>query len=453
MNYTQAIAYLNSFINFENLPDAHFHTGNRDIKRYKSLLIKLGSPQTAYPIIHIAGTKGKGSTTAILESVLVENGYKVGLYTSPHLISVRERIRINKQMVSQETFAGLISQIAGGANSLKQDQADTFRTVFEHLTTAALLCFANENVDVAIIETGLGGRLDATIIVDPILSILTPVGLDHMAILGSTVEEIAMDKVHIIKQNVPSVSAQQTTSVRKIIGDRVALVNSNHKIADAVGMFTNVRLNSNHIEFDLENDVVNGRNIALNLNGSYQLENLSTALCALSVLMSQGFTLENHATIEALGKVNWDGRFQQIDSNPLVIIDGAHNKFAVETVIKSLKEQYPKKRWRIVFSTLKSKPWAEMLGVLYELSPDIYITPLNFTKTLDTSAFKAEIINIAVSTRFYENAVDAFNAAYNDTSVDEGVLVIGSLYLVGEIMRLYAELPPPLSDGKIDDRI
>jgi len=453
MNYTEAIAYLNSFLNFENLLDAHFHTGNRDLQRYKSLLTKLGSPQSDYPIIHIAGTKGKGSTAAILESILVENGYKVGLYTSPHLISVRERIRINMQVISQDIFADLISQISDRVKNLEQDQTDSFRTVFEHLTTAGFLCFANENVDVAIIETGLGGRLDATNIVDPILSILTPVGLDHMAILGSTVEEIASDKVHIIKQNVPSVTAPQVPSVTKIIKERAELVNSELSVAHGDKMFTNVSLKSNYIEFDMENDVIKGSEIALNLNGSYQLKNLSTALCALSALKLQGFKIDNQATIEALGKVCWDGRFQQIDTNPLVIIDGAHNNFAVETVIKSLKQQYPQIGWRIVFSTLKNKPWAEMLTALNELSSDIYITPLQFIKSLDTTTVKTEIISIAPLSRFYRNAVEAFNAARKDSKADEGVLVIGSLYLTGEIMRIYAKLPPPISDGKIDDRI
>ena len=218
-------------------------------------------------------------------------------------------------------------------------------------------------------------------------------------------------------------------------------------------LLDHVKLKLNQIIFDLESDVLSGQKIALNLNGSYQLENLSTALSSLSVLKFQGYKFDNQTSIEALGKVNWEGRFQQIDSNPLVIIDGAHNDFAVKTVIKSLEQQFPQKQWRIVFSTLKNKPWADMLEVLSKLSLDIYLTPLQFTKSLDTSACKDEIVKIAPSSVFFENAIEAFNTARRDAKADEGVLVIGSLYLTGEIMRMYAKLPPPMSDGKIDDRI
>lgn len=453
MNYTQAIAYLNDLVNFEILPESRHKTSIEDIDRFREMLGNLGNPQQDYPIVHIAGTKGKGSTAAILSSVLQKAGYKVGLYTSPHLITVRERIRINDADITKERFAGLMSLISSIPDSLRIGEQAAFRTVFEHLTAIAMLVFSRNRVDIAIIETGLGGRLDSTVVVDPILSILTPIGLDHTALLGDTVEEIAAEKSYIIKNGVPVISAPQLPEVLEVFERRAKNVNAEMVIAPGLSEYIAFEVSTQMTKFTTSRKWLNGEPVDFNLHGEFQLVNASTVLCAIESLRNNGFEIDLLSVLSGFKSVQWKGRMDIHENHCTVVLDGAHNVLGIEVLTESVKKLFPNGGWRVVFSSMKSKNTKEMLEILQPHVKKFYFAPIQFPKSIDLQMLRDLGGSISVSSTVLENAPEAYEAALSESRDGEVVLVTGSLYLVGEIYRHFANIEPPLPDGSIDDRI
>ncbi|MDP8228030.1 MAG: folylpolyglutamate synthase/dihydrofolate synthase family protein [Candidatus Electryoneaceae bacterium] len=421
------------------MPDPHFHTREEDLDRFRLLLKNLGNPHRQYPIIHIAGTKGKGSTAVMLASILRVSGLKVGLYTSPHLITVRERIRVDGRMVTKQQFASLINRIRSGSNGMGDPEKIAYRTVFEHLTAAAFLHFSQMGADIAVVEAGLGGRLDATVVVDPILSILTPIGLDHTDILGDTMSQIAADKAHIIKPNIPVVSAEQHNDAIIEIRKRADKINAPLTIA-----------HNKH----------NG--LSLPLRGYFQQNNLSTALTALKELEPMGLLDDllcdaiNPETVQrGLRNVRWLGRFQLIDDHPMIVLDGAHNDLAMRAIVEAITSsdgRYPSE-WRVVLSAMRGKPLPEMLKTLSGHCVKFYLAPIRFPKGLSADELERISRNTGVDATVYRDIPTAFEAARHETITNQLVLATGSLYLVGEILRHLRGLPLPPTDGKIDSRI
>lgn len=453
MNYREAVAYLNSLINFERLPETRHKTDTDDLTRFGNMLSNLGNPQNDYPIIHIAGTKGKGSTAAILSSILQRAGYRVGLYTSPHLITVRERVRINDVDITKERFAELISLIVSVPDSVRIGEHAAFRTVFEHLTALALLNFSKSKVDIAIIETGLGGRLDSTVVLDPILSILTPIGLDHMALLGDTVEEIAVEKSYIIKRGVPAVSAPQVPSVLRVFSKRAQNVGAELMIAPGMIECKNAICTPDGSSFTGTRNWLRDMRININLHGEFQLINTSTALSAIEILINENFKIDVQAVTAGLKSVNWAGRMDIMVNQHTVILDGAHNVLGVGVLAESVKKLFSNSRWRVVFASMKNKNAPEMVKILQQHTDKFYFAPLQFPKSLDKKMLLELCDGLKVPVTIFNNAPDAYEAALNDSSESEVVLVTGSLYLVGEIYRHLDNIPPPVADGSIDDRI
>ena len=453
MNYTQAIAYLNDLVNFEILPESRHKTSIEDIDRFREMLGNLGNPHQDYPIVHIAGTKGKGSTAAILSSVLQKAGYKVGLYTSPHLITVRERIRINDADITKERFAGLMSLISSIPDSLRIGEQAAFRTVFEHLTAIAMLVFSRNRVDIAIIETGLGGRLDSTVVVDPILSILTPIGLDHTALLGDTVEEIAAEKSYIIKNGVPVISAPQLPEVLEVFERRAKNVNAEMVIAPGLSEYIAFEVSTQMTKFTTSRKWLNGEPVDFNLHGEFQLVNASTVLCAIESLRNNGFEIDLLSVLSGFKSVQWKGRMDIHENHCTVVLDGAHNVLGIEVLTESVKKLFPNGGWRVVFSSMKSKNTKEMLEILQPHVKKFYFAPIQFPKSIDLQMLRDLGGSISVSSTVLENAPEAYEAALSESRDGEVVLVTGSLYLVGEIYRHFANIEPPLPDGSIDDRI
>ncbi len=452
MTYKEAITYVNSFINFERTPDSGYSTTEADIERFRILLEYLGNPHQTFPIVHVAGTKGKGSVSAILTAVLKAAGYRVGLYTSPHLVTIRERIRIGNNIITKANFAQNIKRISKTPESIKFGGRIAFRTVFEHLTAAAFLEFAKRKVDIAIVETGLGGRLDATIVVDPILSVLTPIGLDHTAILGETCEQIAWEKAHIIKEKIPVVSAKQKPAAFDVFRQFASEKNTKIFLSKDFDYFNEVQLSNSRTEFKL-NQNMSGIEFKFNLPGRFQLENLGVAFTAVECLRNAGFQIMNDDIRLGISKVRWDGRLKIYRGKPPVILDGGHNALGVEIVSRSLKEMFPHFKWRVVFAANKGKPIAEMVSALRAETVKFYFAPLQFPKTAPIDFYCNIIDENGYHAEIFENAPGAFESAIGECSDSELVFVVGSLYLVGEVLRFKWNLPPPPADGSIDDRI
>ena len=455
MDYQEAIAYLNSFINFERLPEPRFNTTVRDLSRFRSQLRELGDPQADYPIIHIAGTKGKGSVAAILSSILQSAGYKVGLYTSPHLITVRERIRVNNRIVSKREFSSLINRIRVSKDHTISSQNQAYRTVFEHLTAAALLFFARRRVDVAVIEAGLGGKLDATVVVDPILSVITPIGLDHTAILGERISEIAADKAHIIKHNVPSVSATQEPDAAQELVKRAEGVSSTLIFAKGSTEFEVVShdFTGQCLKCPEASGWLGTEEIRLSLPGRYQLDNLSTALTCVESLKRNSFPITPEAVRTGLSKVKWTGRLQFVRKPFRMVLDGSHNTLAMRVLLDSLNDLVPGSKLRVIFSALRSKPVSGMLKILSSNAVKFYLVPLSFPKGMPVNDLSHHAEDGGLSFAVCNDVPAAIEQSVQETRKGEMILVTGSLYLVGEVLRFRRGYPIPPSDGRIDDFI
>ncbi len=453
MDYKSALDYLNGFINFERLPDPRHHTLPQDLVRFGAMLSELGDPQGRYPVIHIAGTKGKGSTAAILAAILRAGGLRTGLYTSPHLVSVRERIRVDGRTVSRREFASLIGEIQRTVVSVRLGGRLAFRTVFEHLTAAALLEFARRKVDVAVVEAGLGGRLDTTVVVDPAVSVMTPIGLDHIAVLGNTISRIAADKAHIIKSGIPVVSAPQHPDALAEIKARAAQVSAQLTLAPGRREFDVIRTSLKGTRFIPCREWLGAGELRLNLAGRFQLDNLSVALTTLERLAEAGVRVTREAVRRGLTSVRWPGRLQYLPGKPPIIIDGSHNILSFFVLREALDELVPTGSMRIILSAMRGKPVRKMILLLKDRAEKFYLTPLQFPKGMSTVELAEAAQAAGVQAETFTDLPGAFESARRDAGSSQPILVTGSFYLVGELLRHMRGLPPPPPDGRIDSSI
>ncbi len=452
LKYTDAVDYLNSFVNFERVAETRERTNGADLQRFTDLLTAIGSPHRQYPVIHVAGTKGKGSTAVILASILRASGLRVGLYTSPHLVTIRERMRVDGRMVSKDEFASLMLALKRAPEEVRLSQNIAFRTVFEHLTAMALLHFQRKSVDIAVVEAGMGGKLDTTVVLDPIISILTPVGLDHTAILGETISEIAWDKAHIIKPHTPAVVALQTKEATDRFVEMAEKVSALLTISEGRDEFRLVSHKLAGLEFVQKNDPENVQ-YKTRLSGNYQLSNISTVFTAVNLLRRQGWEIPVEAVRDGIGNLRWDGRCQIVSQKPLIVLDGAHNPLGVETMVKSIQERVPGKKWNIVFAAMKNKNIPEMLHALEPLNGKYFFCKIQFPKSWFKNYVLETMPDVLKLGSWRTSAPESYQRAVSAAGKDEGVLVIGSLYLVGEILRHLKGMPTPHSDGRIDERI
>ena len=334
--YSTAIAYLLEQTDYERMRVVQYDELTFKLDRMRSILEELGNPQDQVPMVHIAGTVGKGSTVAMLASMLRGGGYAVGQYTSPHLIDMRERIVINDEMITEDDFTQAIAGVAAAAK--KRSVTPTF---FELITAAAFKYFADNAVDIAVIETGLGGRLDSTNVINPILTLITKIELDHTHILGNTVEEIAKEKAGIFKSSIPAISAHQTEDVTSVLKE----------CAESTG--TEVQVIAQDIEFSARfGGGIDGKqhtricviteesqymHIPVPLDGEHQATNCALAITAIDQLKKIGYTFDDLTIYDSLAKTSIGGRMEVVWERPKILVDGAHNPTSLNSsVITSL---------------------------------------------------------------------------------------------------------------------
>ncbi|MEW6142521.1 MAG: folylpolyglutamate synthase/dihydrofolate synthase family protein [Chloroflexota bacterium] len=336
MNYREAEEYVLSFTNYEKTPGVPYTLANYDLRRMDELLVPLGNPHLAAKTVHIAGTKGKGSTAAMIHSILKTAGYRAALYTSPHLISLRERFKINDDLISESDFAALVTEIRPLVDEVTRRSAYGPLTTFEILTVAAFLYFQRQKADYQVLEVGLGGRLDATNVVPaPEVCVITSISLDHMAALGDTVAKIAREKAGIIKPGVVTVTAWLPDGAWQVVSD----------IAREKGSPRNVVREHHSWEelssgLDGQELLVKGRlgqyRVHVPLIGSYQQENAVVAVAAVEALIEQGARITSEHIVHGLADVRWPGRFQILRRNPFLVLDGAHNRDSIEKFMSAL---------------------------------------------------------------------------------------------------------------------
>lgn len=427
MNYQQTIDYLYAHLPmFSRIGVAAY---KEDLHNTIALCKALDDPQSKFRSIHIAGTNGKGSTSHMLAAILQQAGYKTGLYTSPHLKDFRERIRINGEWVNESFVTGFVERTREFTEQLKP-------SFFELTVAMAFEYFAQEKVEVAVIETGLGGRLDSTNIIQPVLSIITNIGYDHMNILGTTLEQIAFEKAGIIKPHKPVVIGEYGPETKAVFESRAAQCESPIHFAAQEYEVLNINPASRLIcEVKRIHDAVT-ETYSLDLNGLYQAKNLRTVLCAVDLLQEQGFTIGDNAKHAALANVKkltgLYGRWEVIADNPMIILDVAHNEDGIKQVLEQLSVTGRYERLHIVMGVVKDKELAGILAVLPK-EAHYYFTAAHIPRALPADELSSKAAEFGIAGNSFGDVNEAIESARRLAGPTGTILVFGSVFVVGEV--------------------
>lgn len=402
----------------------------KDLTNTLALCKALDFPQTKFKTIHVAGTNGKGSTSHMLASILQEAGYKTGLYTSPHLRDFRERIRINGSMISEEKVIDFVAQ----HKSLFEEIKPSF---FEWTVALSFDYFAQEKVDIAIIETGLGGRLDSTNIITPLASIITNIGFDHMDLLGDTLEKIAFEKAGIIKPEIPVIIGEYQKEiahvfVEKAIETRSPICFSNQKV-------NILYFNSSYQQSAFDVQFQFGelwKNVYCDLNGLYQQKNIGTVLASLETIIQAGFKISERDVREGLMNVKRNtqllGRWQVLSNNPMTICDTGHNVNGIEYVVKQLAAQ-KFETLHLVFGMVKDKDISKVLALLPK-DATYYFTKAAIPRALDEKELQLQANSFGLQGKTYESVDLALTAAQLAAKQSDLIFIGGSTFVVAEVI-------------------
>ena len=436
--YQSTLDYLYSFVDYSLTRSLRYSPEKFDLGRMAALAAALGSPHRQYPVVHVAGTKGKGSTSAMIASVLQTAGYKVGLYTSPHLVDYTERIQVNRQPVSHERLVELVERLKPEIAKIEQ------LTTFELTTATAFLYFAEEKVDIAVIEVGLGGRLDATNIVDPLVSVITSLSMDHMNVLGDTLEKIAVEKGGIIKPGRPVVVAHQKPEaaavLKKIAKERRApilftddayfasltqhsLAGQEFTIRPAAGTNGNSRATS----------------FSLPLLGAHQVQNALTAYAALKVLHKTGIKISSASIKQGFASVSWPGRFEILQNDPLVVIDSAHNLDSAEKLAQTIRDYLPGRTVGLVFGASEDKDVTGMLGALSPVIESIMITQSVHPRSYDAVQLGEAAQKFGLPVAVDPQLESALEQVYANLKPDGALVITGSIFIAAGARQYWFE--------------
>ncbi len=378
-----------------------------------------GNPQDSLHFIHVAGTNGKGSVCAMLESIYRAAGYRTGLFTSPHLLDFRERIQVNRRPIPADSLLHFLRQMKQTIATPNDNRRPTF---FEAATILALLHFRQTQCDLVLWETGLGGRLDATNIVTPRLSILTNIARDHQQWLGNTIAQIAHEKAGILKPNTPSLSAATHPAAKRIIQHRAAQLQSRHQ----------------HLPPETARQLTEGHKIAL--PGQHQRTNAALALSAVEILQTR-FPVPAQALRQGLKTVHWPGRSQTLQrGRQTIILDGAHNPTGIAALSTWLREQWPDTPKAILLGMMQDKGTEHCLKPLAALSNRFYLAPVKSARSLPLTSLAARLVEIAGNQAKIET-FQTFNAALHAAAAEPLLVICGSLYLIGEALAALNNTP------------
>ena len=441
MDYKKAVDRLLSLTDLERVSGQASHVRRYDLSRMEVLLQRLDNPHLGPSTVHITGTKGKGSTSALISSVLGAQGYRPGLFTSPHLHTFRERIQYKNGPVTEEEFASLVEELWPTVERMNREESYGEVTTFELLTAMAFTHFKQRDADVQVVEVGLGGRLDSTNLVKPSVCVITSISLDHTHILGDTVEQIAEDKAGIIKPGSVAVVGPQVPQVMSVIErvcreKEVPLVSVERecswtrRASDLDGQ--SFRLSTSWGEFDLWTPLL----------GGHQLENAATALAALQMMAQRGLSLSPDALDQGFRSVKWPGRLEVLGRAPLLVADGAHNPYSASRLVEALKECFEFRRLIGVVGILADKG---LEGIAQELAKGLSIavaTRSRHPRSASPATVAAAFRRVGVEAQEVDTTVDALEHALGLANEDDLVVVTGSLFVVAEAREAVLGIPP-----------
>ena len=427
MTFEDAVSYLLS-LGHETL------TIKLGLANTERLLAALGNPHKSFPSVQIAGTNGKGSTAVMLESICREARISVGLFTSPHLISITERIRIDGEEISKAEFARLTEQVRQTAEDLvRRAELQTLPTFFEHVTAIAFLAFREAEVELAILETGLGGRLDSTTTAGATVVAITPIAIDHEEFLGSTLAEIAAEKAAIIRPGMTTIVAPQQDEALEVIKARCDEIGIKARFVSAP---TNVTVAEDSVPgrmcatFETRNDRY--ESVCLGLRGRHQTINAATTVVIAEGLGERGFDLSRHVILSGLRNARHPGRLELVDGNPPVLFDGAHNPAAARALHDYL-EEFIHQPITLIFGAMRDKPLSEIAAILFPAARQVILTELDNPRAATLEDLKAAAPPGLDQTSLHDSksVAEALQIARRVTGPDGLILITGSLYLVG----------------------
>ncbi len=435
--YRSALNYLNGTVNYERMPEP---PGGYTLGRMQRLMAALGNPQRRFKSVHIAGSKGKGSTVAMLANMLHGCGYKVGAYTSPHIMHIRERITINGHEVSESAFARLMNVVAAAARKPRVGNP----TYFELLTAAGFVHFAKEVVDIAVVETGLGGRLDATNVIKPEAIGVTSISYDHTAQLGTTLESIAEEKAGIFKPGVPvSCSPQHPGAdqvLRRVASEKECSFRVTGRETGYSSRFESTRELGPHTRICLSTPTSLYEHVPAPLPGDHQALNCALALGVLDSLKGRGMAINDAKALEGLAKVRLAGRMEIISHDPRVIVDGAHNAASVDALMRAIGQNVPYDSMVIIFGCQKDKDVEGMLKHIRLGADKVIFTSTGSPRSMDPVDLASTFGEMSPKMfQVAEDLEEALSIAGRAVTRDDLICVTGSFILVGRAKRLLAK--------------
>jgi len=416
MNYPDSVHFLYALGN-------EIKTAKLGLERIRAVLEALGNPQDRCRFVHVAGTNGKGSTCAMIESALRVRRLRTGLFTSPHLAEPTERIRVNGEAVSDAEFAEAFNRVHACVEQLLEaGKIDLHTTYFETVTAMALLLFAERRADVVVLEVGLGGRLDATNVVHPVLCVITPIDFDHEQYLGRSLEAIASEKAGILKPGVPAVFSRQRPEAAAVLDRRAA------ELGIAVSRISDYRIEELQTDTRGSRFRIAGLEIHCPLAGEHQVGNAATAAVALLELGVPPAVIE-----EGLARTRWPGRLERVSKNPEIILDGAHNPAGARALAAYIERFYRNRRVRMIYGTMRDKSVAEIGGILFPLAQELIVTAPRQARALAPEA----VLELAdhPEARTAASIADAL-ALVRGAAPEDAVFITGSLFLVAEARSL-----------------
>jgi dihydrofolate synthase / folylpolyglutamate synthase len=425
--YNRALDYLYSYVDYSLKHISELARAEFNLDRVFALMEELKDPQKKYPIIHVAGTKGKGSVAALCASALKAAGYKTGLYTSPHLWDYAERIQINGEPISHEQLIELVEEVKPAVAKIPK------LTTFEITTAIGLLAFAKNNVNAAVIEVGLGGRLDATNIVRPNVSVITSISYDHTAVLGNTLAKIAGEKAGIIKPGVPVVSAPQTEEALQVLERIAKKMNSPFILVGKDVTFERLTSSLDGQELAV-GDQQSAVRLKIPLLGAHQIEN---AAIAHTALQTSGIPISNEAIKAGFSQVKWPARFEILRREPPVVIDSAHNRDSALRLRQTLDEYFPDIPVILIFCALEDK---DITGILEELKPRlecVLATKADHPRAPSAEWLAEQVRKVYIPVEAVTPVADALERALELAGTKKLVLAAGSVAFAGEVSSIW----------------
>lgn len=423
MNLTEALAFIHA---------TSWQGSRLGLKRIETLMGLLGNPQKQTKFIHVAGTNGKGSVCAMVSAILTRAGYTTGLYTSPHLFRINERMKVNGADITDEELTLLAAQVKPVVAQM-EDQP----TEFERITAMALLYFQQKHCDVVVLEVGLGGRLDSTNVIDaPEVAVITDIGLEHTEVLGDTLEKIAAEKAGIIKPGADVVLAGQTAEVEGVV----------RRVCEQQGC--PLRITDGALEelvsCDLDGQILNYRNrnnLRLRLIGDYQYKNAAVALDVIDTLTGRrGFRIPESAVAAGLASVAWPGRFEVLRHDPLVLVDGAHNPGGVSELAKCLRTYLPGRKMTMLMGVMADKGYGDMIRMAAPFATDFVAVAPESERALGSAALRTEIETLTgLPAQDGGGVKQGLALAMAGKGADDIICAFGSLYQVGEIRSYFGK--------------